>query len=44
MSFDQEKLYELIPAVYRLKDEAIAAATGEDKGPLKAFIELFGSR
>lgn len=44
MSFDQEKLYELIPAVYRLKDEAIAAATGEDKGPLKAFIELFGEQ
>ncbi len=44
MSFDQEKLYELIPAVYRLRDEAIAAATGEDKGPLKAFIELFGEQ
>ncbi|RZM03586.1 MAG: hypothetical protein EOO88_56435, partial [Pedobacter sp.] len=44
MSFDQNRLYELIPTVYRLKDEAIAAATGEEKGPLKAFIELFSEQ
>ena len=44
MSFDKERLYQLIPTVYRLKDEAIAAATGVEKGPLKAFIELFSEQ
>jgi len=44
MSLDKEKLYQLIPAVYRIKDEAIAAKKGEAKGPLKAFIELFADQ
>ncbi len=44
MSFNQERLYRLIPTVYRLKDEAIAASTGQAKGPLKAFIELFSEQ
>lgn len=44
MSFDKERLYQLIPTVYRLKDEAIAEANGEEKGPLRAFIELFSEQ
>lgn len=44
MSFKQDRLYQLIPTVYRLQDEAIATSTGEAKGPLKAFIELFSEQ
>src|SRR5690606_1779099 len=44
MSLDKERLYRLIPTVYQLRDEAIAESTGEEKGPLKAFIELFSEQ
>ena len=44
MSLDKERLYRLIPTVYQLRDEAIAESTGEGKGPLKAFIELFSEQ
>ncbi len=44
MSLDKEKLYQLIPAVYRIKDEEIAVANRTEKGPLRAFIELFAEQ
>lgn len=40
MNIQNGKLYNLIPAVYRQKDEDLALAAGEEKGPLKAFMEL----
>ncbi len=44
MNLKEDRLYQLIPAVYRMKDEAIAASSGQKKGPLAAFIELFSEQ
>jgi hypothetical protein len=44
MNFNTEKLYELLPAFYRLRDIALADTAGEDAGPLKALLSIIAEQ
>jgi len=45
MSFDVNRLYELLPAVYRIRDAELAQRSGLDEtGPLKALLTLIAEQ
>ncbi len=47
MSFDAEKLYELLPEIYRLRDAELAPgndASAKDGGPLKALLSVIAEQ
>jgi hypothetical protein len=44
MTFDGEKLFSLLPAVYRVRDARIAQAQNLSQGPLQALINLIAEQ
>jgi len=44
VSWDARKLFELLPAVHRIRDAALAQAAGQDRGPQEALLALFAEQ
>ena len=44
MSADAQKLFELLPAIHRIRDAELAAAEGLDRGPLEELIGVLAEQ
>ena len=44
MSFDSASLYELLPAIHRIRDAELAAAAGLERGPLEELLAVLAEQ
>lgn len=44
MTFDAQRLYESLPAIYRIRDTEAAGADTEQRGPLQELIAVIAEQ